>query len=689
MHDKSLTALLYVLSGILLGLAPLLPRLFPDLRKTLAEPWEDYLGYGLAGLAIIVIGDGSVSIGVLLVIAAIAAASVRLQGDWDWLSGLGMGVGLVISCSLIWWRRTPVSALHLDSYESTGFIVLGAVTLWGLRTLGKEPLDATADSDADPERAPLWPYLAYLAVSALLCFDTFALETQVGTGNAWHHWGAYIGPAELLLKGAHLFSDFPAQYGLGPTLLIAGACGHDCWTGLYFLVGASNLLNVALLGWMVRLLLGQRRSMLAECTALGLMLVCALLWTSLPSAVMSPLIYPSVGGLRFLPVVALAALCVHASVRGRPLPRAGHALWALGVLWSPESAFYCSFVWWPLALSFAAQQIADERQALARSLLRTVGVLAVSLVLLILAFLGAYTLTYGELPTRVGLLAYALYPPGPLPVAAHGAVLFALAVLLMAGAVLVVQWRDERNRERRMAHFTVLLLAYGGFSYFVLGRSHDNNLLNLSPLFLLLALSLLRCSPRPEWRHASLGLISGYACWLVSFGWGVWGSALEQGTLTHFGPQAALARFSYADPQTSAYARQQFSTMLGDPADLQRAIEMINALHSGPSDLITVSMTLPRGTPDQAWNALHGPENFAYLPASIRQDFLRRTAQRLKLCGWVVVDASYPDGYQGYPSKVQWLTDYDAVYDMDRQLQLGPFHAFHLRPKGMAQCPAT
>jgi len=88
------------------------------------------------------------------------------------------------------------------------------------------------------------------------------------------------------------------------------------------------------------------------------------------------------------------------------------------------------------------------------------------------------------------------------------------------------------------------------------------------------------------------------------------------------------------------------------------------------------------------WDALHGAENYAYLPAAARQQFLRRTAARLHRCGWLIVDGRYADGGPGYASRLDWLTDYRAVYTVTEERSVGSVVALHLRPQGQTTCTA-
>ena len=77
-----------------------------------------------------------------------------------------------------------------------------------------------------------------------------------------------------------------------------------------------------------------------------LCLACCFFWDAYPPLVGSPIAYPSVNGMRFLPALALAALVLVADRPGHAagaFPYAlGHLAWALCALWSVESAFYAT-----------------------------------------------------------------------------------------------------------------------------------------------------------------------------------------------------------------------------------------------------------------------------------------------------------------------------------------------------------
>ena len=67
------------------------------------------------------------------------------------------------------------------------------------------------------------------------------LNLVIDLQTAWHHWGAYIGPAQLVFAGVLPLHDIPLQYGFGPTMLLAASCKINCWSGMYWLTGITTI----------------------------------------------------------------------------------------------------------------------------------------------------------------------------------------------------------------------------------------------------------------------------------------------------------------------------------------------------------------------------------------------------------------------------------------------------------------
>jgi hypothetical protein len=129
------------------------------------------------------------------------------------------------------------------------------------------------------------------------CLNVSALRNSELYETIRHHWGAYIGPSETFLSGARVLYDIPAQYGLGPTLLIASACKENCWVGMYWIAALTSIIYVFIvLG--AACILGRTSF---NSWAYGLILLAAsaagLFWTSYPPLLGAPLSFPSTGGL--------------------------------------------------------------------------------------------------------------------------------------------------------------------------------------------------------------------------------------------------------------------------------------------------------------------------------------------------------------------------------------------------------
>jgi len=699
MASKTLVTLAYVAFASLLAVSPWLSRLVPALAAWSSRSWREQVALALWVLAAIAVLTGSASLPWLAACGVVAALIWKAERQPDWQHGVGLTAGLVLAASLLWWHK-DASGLQLDPTEVVVAAIIAAVVAAALG-LWLAPNAAGSGEHATVRTSPFWPaWLVYLGICGLACFSTFALVNASGAANAWHHWGAYIGPAEMVLAGAHLFQDFPAQYGLGPTLAVAAACGHDCWPGFYWLAASAAFAYCLLLGALCLEMCPPGAGRVARSLALAVALVSALVWTDFPPQLGNPLVFPSTTGLRFAPAMLVAWI----AIRGGAAPTrlwvgTGTLAWAFGVLWSPESAIYCTFVWWPLRMALAAAETGAQGAALPWRLLRGALPLLAALLGLLAAFLAAYDIAYGHLPDPQAVFAYLLYPPGPLPISFNGAVLFGLAVMALGFGQLVERLESADPAQAAGSEataltaaglrlFVALLLALATLSYFLLGRSHDNNLLNVSPFLVLALLATLASGARTEWRAAGIGLLAGYLALASTANFGIWSGAVAQDRLFKFDPRVFLQHFDFNDGNMATVLRARYGQSLSPTPEIGALARTAVAGRHERYSVITSAMVLPRESFDDVWDALHGAENYAYLPPAMRQLFLRRTAQRLQRCGWLIVDGRYAGEAQGYPSKIDWANDYAAVYDMTEQLKAGTVLAFHLRPHGQAACDA-
>ena len=326
---------------------------------------------------------------------------------------------VVLVLSLAWWRMEPSAAEPLP-------LAAFAIVLGGLAV-------GFADPGTHCGHSMRIPISAFAVAGFLLLIDLggYRPDTPILSLLA-HHWGAFIGPALHLRAGLVPFYDVPLQYGLGPTLVIAAACGgSDCWTGSECVIVVMNLANGLLILRMV-LTTAVVRGRLWQYAATIVVFAAVFLWTGIPANGSSVLATPSVGGLRFLPVTLVAFLLF----LGCP----GAAVVALipAVLWSPESA----------AMAVTVFGLCETvRIGFRRSLLRGAGVLVGSYAGLVLLHRAIFDVWIDPL----AFAEYVLHVPGPLPINPFSDTLLLIAVLALGGWLVLRPGSDAVASQRDRA----------------------------------------------------------------------------------------------------------------------------------------------------------------------------------------------------------------------------------------------
>jgi hypothetical protein len=491
-----------------------------------------------------------------------------------------------------------------------------------------------------------------------LSFNTGLLHHPFAANFAWHHWGAYIASAETMLAGARPFLDVPLQYGLGPTALIAGFCGGNCWYAMYFLVGSTTL-AFAFFIWLMVLSITQKRLSIASGLLLvALSILCCFFWAAYPPDIISPIITPSYSGLRFLPVTAFVAGLILHSDRDQfsGPPQWGHLAWAIGTLWSPESAFYTTFVWWPYFLWTGS--LNKTGLDLAKTLLYRLVLLVVSLVLLCVAFLLGYWLAYRTMPSFYGYFSYALYPPKVIPLVYSGAFSWFILVLFLGFASLLHSFKSAGASRDCRRIFLLLLLCYGCFSYY-LGRSHDNNILNLLPFQFLVLLAALRTLKADELKGLAAAMLACLIGWTCVFGWNIVLDAKRAGHIAEYKPKEMIARFSRRPP------------------DVITAMQFIRTNFGEPITILDENMNLVMENSPMVWSANHFPGNLMYLPQEVRRQFLTNTANTLQRSGWLIIGPSTEYG----KNIEEIMQDFDTVYSRKQTLLSGKYRGIRYVPK--------
>jgi hypothetical protein len=488
---------------------------------------------------------------------------------------------------------------------------------------------------------------------ASLSFSTLTFVSGDILSLAWHHWGAYIGSSELLLAGARIFRDFPPQYGLGPTLLIASVCGKDCWVGTYYLVGILTLL-FAFCVTALALRVTQPKQLMVRAAVLLLCVACCFFWNSFPVMASSPTAFPSVNGMRFMPALTLTALLIRFDRDNEDFPYwIGHLCWAVAALWSIESAFYATCIWWP---HFMLVRQAHKRSAVVPTLLRSTGILVLNLGLITACFLMVYWLVYGTTPTAHGLFAYVLSPPGALPINFKGTIWFFAAALTLSTWVNWRSFQQSGNTAALRQGILLSLLAYATFSYF-LGRSHDNNVLNLLPFILLMLLHVWARTAGFA-KGLSVGLLACLLGWLSVFNWNAWQTGARASPQTWFDPLWIRGALPEAGGQALF------------PKETMQVIARTQSLLPAPVTVVGPFLNPSSSASNAVWSVFHGPANLYSFPSALRREFLRQGAATLQRSGWLVVEVSQPD--------IGLLVeDFDSVYARTQAFEMSGYLAVH------------
>ena len=246
------------------------------------------------------------------------------------------------------------------------------------------------------------------------------------------------------------------------------------------------------------------------------------------------------------------------------------------------------------------------------------------------ALLLVHHLIYGVWMQPDVVIEYILHVPGPLPIDPLSDFLFLAAAMALAG------WTVLREQGDRRALIVATLL-FAASSYY-LGRSHPNNICNLMPFVVLVAL---RARPSPLVR---LGIATSIAAITLSY----W-------TYVPFG-------IDRADPVEVRIAKL-------DPGMNEIRSHIANPDRLGIAD---IGQSLNRH-PDESlvWTPMDPYSLWSFVPSERRRLYIRRSAQRLRRSGWVIL--------QGDAAKL--LSEFEAGYNVAELSRTGEYTVAKLIPK--------
>ncbi len=574
---------------------------------------------------------------------------------FGWRSLLGALAAALLLVGALWW-------LPDESFGASRQVISGAACA-AMALVARACRFELSRDQRQSRREPIIFGLLFLAglATGLL---TGAVNSNSIAWVTWHHWGAYLSPVMPLRAGATPFVDFPVQYGMGPTLLLASACTvGDCWYGLYAVTICANALYLAICGWaclaLTRGVDWPSRSLVLAALAAALWL-----WAGYPVDWGNPIVTPSIGGLRFLPLASLLAIILaiesrtQAGTSSKAPMTVGYIVWFVGLIWSPESAFFATLLWWPWLALRKADDLVEQRakfEALAKTAMLAAAALVAGYACLALLF----RIAFGAWVPLHDFLLYILYPPGRLPVNAFGAIWLAGMVLWLALFALV----NCTDRPARRTLYAALLTAMAVGSYY-LSRSHDNNILNLFPFLILLLLAARAAWPGQFMSGFVRALMTGIVALVTTFIYHPW-TVLPTGSSiagVQIGPSALISRFDLSRNDAPAVVHP----------DAVRAMADLRRENNEAVLLFDDKKIMPSFDPASSWTGVNNPANFLPLTSDIIRKFVDRGANTFGRPGWLVTTQT---------DSLFWLPVFEHSYTVTEKRQYGTYFAFRLVPR--------
>lgn len=337
--------------------------------------------------------------------------------------------------------------------------------------------------------------ITYLLVALGLClflFLSFRSDTLFIPGSEYH-WEYFTGPIRTIRNGGWLLFDAPSQYGFLNILLASAIPLTSSWQSLYvlqgiilFIVSTTTLLILVSLcneSWVKKIII--------------FLLVAGSFFFADPHWI-GPLPFPSSSVTRFL--------CCYLLIFATLVPLTGIKkkiiiciTWCVGVLWSAESAFYCTSIYFYIIV---ADTLSSSQMGEKKCVIRDYFVISLSVFSTTTFFISAiYFIKIGRFPNFISYFDYAIgYASGygyvPFPINGPGNLL--LLIFLGVGVMLI----ESIKQMKKSVAITFAAIAgciWAVASYY-LGRPVPQNITALFPLLTFCSLLSISLAARSDLR---------------------------------------------------------------------------------------------------------------------------------------------------------------------------------------------
>lgn len=107
--------------------------------------------------------------------------------------------------------------------------------------------------------------------------------------------------------------------------------------------------------------------------------------------------------------------------------------------------------------------------------------------------------------------------------------------------------------------------------------------------------------------------------------------------------------------------------------EIEDAIRIVQGLHPEQVELFESPLFIRSAEVHEPWGAIHGPANYVYFPANLREKYIENVAYRLNKPGWILYSLNFKSLY--------FLDDYFKFYRVTNELKFDNYIALRLEPK--------
>lgn len=675
---------------------------------------------------------GRKSVFVLQALAAIATLTFLLRSDNKWIVLLicNFAIATIFFNKSNWFDK---KLLPLGGLFALGFTFI-AVQNPALSDISTEALMmftvlfVAALNIKNTSTTEIYNRIAFVTIAACLFFSAMQYDEIKANVTALfissHHWSFYLSPVFAFKDGAVPYRDFPMQYGIGPTALLAYFCKTDCWHTMSIVVPALNIATFALFSLSIlKLSHGHGRDI--RYLALFALLSASIFWIGNPAAYYGPFGTPSVNGMRFI-FLAIAIFCVLSfDFRIRNHIFAIIPIWILGSIWSMESFFFVSAIFTcTIIFDRAAPELPKVRSLKSAYIISTLALISALAIFFFARYL--YELFYLEPLNLRNVFISFIYLPGPLPADWFGMILL-IGIIITLGITSILKL--DRQSARNIYIATLGLAA--GLSYY-LSRSHDNNIVNIYPLLIILITALYTKLTQIHVKAALVfwlaGVVAGpslfyidmthnlafdmnshalYPFLIILFGMIVIGwqtatastqrlsvSVKKMGLAISFAGLFASAGafilnkweyglFVNAGDLSIAHRKELYSTLLEFPKkaekltnydDLLALYNEIKARADTTTSPVLVNSDYYLAFQDLggSWTSINNFSNIIPIPDPISSEFIISGARQFQKSGWIIIEKSMEE---------RWLPVFLSGYQVDAEIVRGDLTAYLIKPR--------